>query len=141
MILNLALGIGLMLITLFFQLHVLVLSLQWLQNHPLKTPASALVAGYYRLGTVMLILLLGNLLQIALWALLFQLLGEFEHFADAFYHSTVNFATLGYGDIVLSKPHRLLGALEAVNGILMIGITSAAVVKALGLLLTPPERD
>jgi hypothetical protein len=73
---------------------------------------------------VMLGLLVGNLLQIALWAVLFHSHGEFESFGVAFYHSVVNFTTLGYGDLVMSEGNRLLGALEALNGVLMIGITT-----------------
>jgi hypothetical protein len=73
---------------------------------------------------VMLGLLVGNLLQITLWAVLFHSHGEFESFGVAFYHSVVNFTTLGYGDLVMSEGNRLLGALEALNGVLMIGITT-----------------
>jgi hypothetical protein len=73
---------------------------------------------------VMLGLLVGNLLQITLWAVLFHSHGEFESFGVAFYHSVVNFTTLGYGDLVMSEENRLLGALEALNGVLMIGITT-----------------
>jgi voltage-gated potassium channel Kch len=61
----------------------------------------------------------------ALWAGLFLVLGEFPTFETAFYHSVVNFTTLGYGDVVMSEEKRLLGALEAANGVLMIGLTSA----------------
>jgi hypothetical protein len=49
----------------------------------------------------------------------------------AFYHSTVNFATLGYGDIVMSEQARLLGALEAVNGVMMFGLTTGVLVTVL----------
>jgi hypothetical protein len=73
---------------------------------------------------VMLGLLVGNLLQISLWAALFHFQGEFENYRVAFYHSLVNFTTLGYGDLVMSEGNRLLGALEALNGVLMIGITT-----------------
>lgn len=34
---------------------------------------------------------------------MFLWLGEFELFRDAFYHSAVNFTTLGYGDIVMEN--------------------------------------
>ena len=46
----------------------------------------------------------------------------------------MNFTTLGYGDIVMSREWRLLGPLEAVAGMLMFGISTAvlfAVVQAL----------
>jgi hypothetical protein len=76
---------------------------------------------------VMVMLVLGNLLQGALWALLFMGLGEFHQFREAYYHSLVNFATLGYGDIVMSDRWRLLGPIQAINGVLMIGISTAAI--------------
>ncbi|MCD6271412.1 MAG: two pore domain potassium channel family protein [Deltaproteobacteria bacterium] len=66
----------------------------------------------------------GNIVQFTIWASLFMYLGEFQSFATAFYHSTVNFASLGYGDIVMSEQWRLLGALEAANGVLMFGLTA-----------------
>jgi hypothetical protein len=77
------------------------------------------------LTAVMLTLLAGNLLQISMWAGVFLLYGEFHDFATAFYYSTVTFSTLGYGDIVMGKNHRLLGGLEALNGVLMLGLTSS----------------
>ena len=76
---------------------------------------------------VMLILMTGNLGQIALWAALFLARGEFHDFSSAFYHSVVNFSTLGYGDLVMSEKSRLLGALEAANGVLMSGLTTSVV--------------
>jgi hypothetical protein len=79
---------------------------------------------------VMILLVAGNLLQMAVWAIVFVMLGEFAEFSEAFYHSAVNFATLGYGDIVMSAGRRLLGPLEAINGGLMIGVTSAALITA-----------
>lgn len=74
---------------------------------------------------VMLLLVFGSLAQMGVWALLFLLLREFPTFGEAFYHSAVNFATLGYGDVVMSAAHRLLGPLEAINGAMMIGISTA----------------
>ena len=82
----------------------------------------------------MLIVFVGHLLQVGLWALLFVGLGEFESYASAFYHSMVNFTSLGYGDLVMSEDWRLLGAMEAAGGILMFGVSTGvglAVVSAL----------
>jgi hypothetical protein len=77
------------------------------------------------LTTVLLIMLAGNLVQVGLWAWMFLARGEFELYGTAFYHSLVNFSTLGYGDIVMSERSRLLGGLEAANGILMLGLTTS----------------
>jgi len=60
-----------------------------------------------------------------LWGGLFLWLGEFEQAYDAIYHSAVNFTSLGYGDIVMSRERKLLGPLEAVNGVLMLGMSAA----------------
>ena len=77
------------------------------------------------------VLFAGHLLQFGTWAALFVGLGEFSDFATAFYHSTVNFAALGYGDIVMSEKWRLLGALEAANGVLMFGLTAGTLLAAM----------
>lgn len=83
------------------------------------------------LGTLVLALFAGHLLQFAVWAMLFVYLGEFADFQTAFYHSVVNFTSLGYGDIVMSEKWRLLGALEAANGILMFGLTAGALLSVM----------
>jgi hypothetical protein len=84
---------------------------------------------------LLLIMLAGNLLQITLWAGLFFACGEFEDFATAFYHSVVNFTTLGYGDLVMSKTRRLLGALEAANGVVMFALTAGFLYAVLSELM------
>lgn len=82
------------------------------------------------LSAVLMLALVGNLLQMGLWALLFLALGEFSDYSTALYHSAVNFTTLGYGDVVMSPRFRLLGALEAANGILMFGVSTAMMTAA-----------
>ncbi len=77
------------------------------------------------LASVMLLLFFGHIVQIALWAELFFLCREFSDFYTSFYHSMVNFSSLGYGDIVMSPRWRLLGSIEAVTGILMFGVSTA----------------
>jgi hypothetical protein len=74
---------------------------------------------------VLIIALVSILVQIAVWAAAFMVCGEFGDFATAYYHSAVNFTTLGYGDLVMSRRWRLLGPLEAANGILMCGIAAS----------------
>lgn len=82
------------------------------------------------LSTVMMVMLIGNSTQIAAWSGLFMLLGEFAQYETALYHSAVNFTTLGYGDVVMSERWRLLGAVEAANGILMFGVSTAVMAGA-----------
>ena len=53
-----------------------------------------------------------HLVEIALWALLLMVCGEFSEFGIAFYHSAVNYTTLDYGDLIMIPSWRLLGPLE-----------------------------
>jgi hypothetical protein len=64
---------------------------------------------------VLLITLASILAQVAIWAVSLIACGEFGDFNTAFYHSGVNYSTLGYGDIVMSPTWRFLGPLEAIN--------------------------
>ncbi|HXN16724.1 MAG TPA: ion channel [Candidatus Binatus sp.] len=68
-----------------------------------------------------------HLIEIALWAVVFLICGEFQAFGIAYYHSAENYTTLGYGDLVMSPSWRLLGPLEAANGMLMFGVTTAMI--------------
>ena len=63
------------------------------------------------------------------------MLGEFSELYEAVYHSAVNFTSLGYGDVVMSAPWKLMRPLEAANGVLMFGMTSAALMAILQLLI------
>ena len=66
--------------------------------------------GFWTDTAIVALIVLGALLahlgEIALWAVIFVLSGEFVDFGTAYYHSAVNFTTL---DIILSPRWRLLG--------------------------------
>jgi hypothetical protein len=68
-----------------------------------------------------------HLAEIALWAGLFVICGEFQEFGTAYYHSAVNYTTLGYGDLLMTPSWILLGPLEAADGALMFGVSTAMV--------------
>jgi hypothetical protein len=74
-----------------------------------------------------LVALVAHLVEIAAWALVFVLCGEFPYYAAAFYHSAVNYTTLGYGDVIMSASWKLLGPLEAADGSLMFGVSTAMI--------------
>lgn len=132
MFLNLLIGLPITMLCLLLQAVMVALSLRRYidYRHGLSRPS--LGSTILILSLVMLFMLFGNFLQMSIWAGLFVLLGEFETFAQALYFSGVTFATLGYGDLVLSPPRQLLSALEAANGILMFGVSTAVMTAALG---------
>ena len=85
---------------------------------------------------VTLITAVTHLIEIALWAIVLLLCGEMATFETAFYVSAENYTALGYGDIVLSGRWRLLGPLEAVNGLLLFGLSTAVMFAVLNRLIT-----
>ena len=95
--------------------------------------------GYWHHVTIVmaitLIAAVSHLAQMALWAGAFLGCGEFSDFETAFYHSAVNYTSLGYGDIVMSERWRLLGPLEAMTGVLLFGISAATVFAVMSRLI------
>ena len=64
--------------------------------------------------------------EIWLYAALYRVvLIETQSFEEALYFSTVTFASLGYGDIVLSPHWRLISAIEAANGVILFAWSTA----------------
>lgn len=127
---NVLFGVLTMVVCLVLQAFVAGFAIRFYDRRDAIVSGGSFVSGLMVICSVMVLLLIGNFLQIGIWAVLFQALGEFDHLKDAFYHSAVNFATLGYGDIVMSEAHRMLGPLEAINGVLMIGVSTALLMSA-----------
>jgi len=137
MFIPLAMGTVMMVVNLGFQVFALAILIRYFTNHygdgEIKPSISNDVGV---LCVVMIVLFAGHILQFATWALLFTWLGEFTDFATAFYHSTVNFTSLGYGDMVMSEQWRLLGALEAANGVLMFGLSAGTILSVMNVLFS-----
>ena len=68
-----------------------------------------------------------HIAETSMWAAFFWKSGHLGgSFADGWYFAAVSNTTLGYGDVVLSKPWRGLGPICAINGLLIIGCSTAA---------------
>jgi hypothetical protein len=96
-------------------------------------------SGFWRNVAVMMIVTLilaaAHLAQIALWALALQLCGQVSGFETAFYVSAQNYTTLSYGDVLLAERWRLLGPLEAMNGLLFFGLSTAVLFAVMSHLI------
>ena len=123
MLLNLLIGLPVMLLCLALQTAFTFWSIRYYMRQSRRQIRALLI--------VMVVLMLGNFVQITIWGSLFMLLGEFGELYEAVYHSGVNFSSLGYGDVVMSKRWKLLGPLEAANGVLMFAMTGAALTAIL----------
>ena len=80
------------------------------------------------------------------FAALYIALGALGQFEDALYFSTVTYASIGYGDVLLPHEWRIFGAIEGAAGIIMLGWSTAYLVSLLTQLklfghdwLTPRE--
>ena len=133
----LLLGTGLLLASLlsFAVAIALVVSLM---SRVIRTGYSG--EGFWKNVAIMIIITLvmaaAHLMEIALWATAFRASGEISTFEKAFYFSAQNYTTLGYGDVVLSDRWRLLGPLESINGLLLFGLSTAAMFAALSRLVS-----
>jgi hypothetical protein len=94
---------------------------RWLRRQP---PQARLVEEcwlYIRLAGWMILLHLG---EITLWGSFYVWRGAIDGLASALYFSAVTYTTTGYGDLVLPVEWRLVGAVEALTGILMSGLST-----------------
>jgi hypothetical protein len=82
-----------------------------------------------------------HLTQIALWAAAFLLCGQVSTFETAFYLSAQSYTSLGYGDVLLSERWRLLGPLEAINGLLFFGLSTAVLFAIMSELIAHRLRS
>jgi hypothetical protein len=90
---------------------------------------------------VTLITAVAHLTQIALWAVVLLLSGEMATFEMAFYLSAQNYTALGYGDLRLSEQWRLLSPLEAINGLLLFGLSTAVMFAVMSHLIISRLRS
>jgi hypothetical protein len=104
---------------------------QWLRYVSLRlSPAAPRMTPGIRLTLIIqsAIIMVGlHLVEILLWAFAYLLVAadELGTLESAVYFSAVTFTTLGYGDITLSSSWRMLSGFEAINGIVLVGWTTA----------------
>lgn len=138
MLIPLLLGCATVFITMSVQIAAVVYMLQYLFNTLTRAEDELFDRrrATYVISLIMTMLFIGHVIQVAIWAVLFMRLGEFADFQTAFYHSMVNFASLGYGDIVMSEKWRLLGAIEASTGVLMFGLSAGTMLTVMNRILS-----
>ena len=73
---------------------------------------------------------LAVVLEALIWSLLYlfdPLVTALPDLETAFYFSMVTFTTLGYGDVVLTGQWRTLASIQAANGVIIFGWTTALI--------------
>lgn len=111
-----------------------LLSLLWVlreRGHQFRAHESA--AGQ---GAAVLFVVLGlvaiHTVEVWLYALAYLAVGALKDFESALYFSTASFTTIGYGDLVLDRKWRLIGAIEGANGLLLFGWSTAFLISVTG---------
>lgn len=66
--------------------------------------------------------------QVYLWAFALWLSGALTLFSEAVYFALASYTTLGYGDVLLPHDWRIFGAMSAVLGMLVFGMSTAFLV-------------
>jgi hypothetical protein len=94
-------------------------ALRRVRGHAIGRPRASRWIGLF-VGLAGWIVLL-HLLEISSWAVVYVWDEAMPDLSSALYFSAVTYTTTGYGDLVLSKEWRLVGAVEALTGILMCG--------------------
>ena len=77
------------------------------------------------------ILMVTHTVEVMVWSLAYWYVGAAPAGADRVYFAFVNYATLGYGDIVPLERWRLLGPITAMNGALLFGWSTAVIFEVL----------
>ena len=86
-------------------------------------------------------LVLFHLAEILLWGLFYLWWGCLPDAEAALYFSGVTYTSIGYGDLVLAKPWRVLAPIEGLTGVLMCGLSTSvffAVMYRIYQTLHPP---
>src|SRR5687767_13194960 len=118
-------------------LHVagILLMAEWLLQHRQYFERSG---ARIHVSLLMMILFSGIMLlhvaETSLWAVFYYSRELFPDFETSLYFSLVSYAAIGYGDVLLPRNWRLLGAIEGVSGLLLCGISTAfifAVINAM----------
>ena len=86
-------------------------------------------------------LMLSHTIGVWLWAVIFLGLDVFHDLEDALYFSAVAFTTLGFGDVIVEEPWRLLSGMSAANGLLIFGVSAAFLVEFMRSILQKDQRD
>jgi hypothetical protein len=88
-----------------------------------------------RLITVMIatvsVLMAAHVLEVFVWSLAYSIVDAAPAGTNLVYFAFVNYATLGYGDVIPVEGWRLLGPITAMNGALMFGWSTAVIYEVL----------
>jgi len=78
-----------------------------------------------------LVLMLTHAIEVVVWGISYWLVDAAPVGTDRVYFAFVNYTTLGYGDVVPLPHWHMLGPMTALNGIMLIGWSTALIIEIL----------
>jgi hypothetical protein len=85
----------------------------------------SVVGALWRMLSFFLALVTLHLLEAAVWAEFYFMQHCFPDRETAYYFSLQSYTTVGYGNVVIASPWRLMGTFEAISGVLFFGWSTA----------------
>ena len=83
------------------------------------------------IGAVVLFVTVLIAIAAALWASIYTLIGALADFPSAMLYSLEAMTTFGHANVYLTPQWEFLGALEALNGVILIGLSTAFIFSVL----------
>ena len=101
----------------------------------LRMESGELVPSFLRYTLVIVatgtLLVAGHFSEVVLWAYTYDWVGATPPNTDLVYFAFGNYTTLGYGDVVPVPDWHLLGPMTALNGVMLIGWSTALIFEIL----------
>jgi voltage-gated potassium channel Kch len=119
MVLQLLIAWALMAANVVIHAYGVGFALRWLRRREITSERLLVLARLF-IGLAGWIIVL-HVAEITAWAFAYTLIRAMPDIQSGLYFSAVTYTTTGYGDLVLPERWRLVGAVEALTGILMCG--------------------
>ncbi len=129
---KLIIGVGVVVLT--SCLHAFALGAALARFASLKAWASRSL-NIWRVSVVLsasvLWVMISHMVGVIVWAVVFDVADVFADFGESYYFCLVAYTTLGFGDLILPEPWRILAGVIAANGFLLFGWSTAFQVELL----------
>ena len=109
-------------------------TLPWLLRPPRGLKRIIVMVLVVMFGLVMIIM------NVLLWSTFYYQSAIFGSVEESLYFALITFTTVGFGDVVLPEGTRILSGLTAINGVLNIGIISAALLENMRRVTLPSSN-
>jgi hypothetical protein len=129
--LNIVTGLAMMVLTIIIHSVFMVVGAKiakWRRSHFGTVRKEAVKAVLLSFLTIWMFLAI--VIEAGLWSMLYllnPLITALPDLETAFYFSMVTFTTLGFGDVVLIGQWRTLASIQAANGVIIFGWTTALI--------------